>query len=845
MSKRNGAALKAAGCTLAILVAGCTAVVGQQAKQYTAQDYAAAERFMGYNVNPLAYKGVVKAQWLDDGRFWFRDVDEHGTTYVLVDPAKGTRAAAFDHEKLATALSEASKGSIKDDPKHLVLSELVFANGDSSLRLTSAGSEYNCALQADGDFCKKIVLDGGDAKASGHAEKHAPLAISPDKKLGAFVPDWNLWVRDLTTGGEIQLTTDGVKDYGYATDNAGWKQSDAAILIWSPDSKKIATFQQDQRKTGEMYLVPVTNSHPTLKAWKYPLVGDKDVTMIERVVIDVTTHQVVRLKMPPDQHRSTLCDDIACHGTTWDDVEWSPDGSHLVFVSTSRDHKQEWLRDADTATGDVREVMGETTLKFYEGGNGKVNWHYLPKSGEVLWFSEREDWGNLYLYDFATGKLKNQVTHGPGNVTQVLHIDEDTKTVYFVGVGKEPGRDPYFEDFYSIHFDGTGQRLLTPENADHNIKVAADGRYFVDTWSTPTEPQTTVVRDRNGKTVMEVGKQDISKLLTYGWVAPTPITVKARDGKTDLYGLMFKPTHFDPSKKYPIINHVYPGPQTGSCGSREFAASRGDSQALAELGFVVVCIDGMGTPWRSKSFHEVYYGNLGDNTIPDQVSGMKDLAAQYPYIDLDRVGIYGHSGGGNATAAAMFHYPEFFKVGIAESGNHDQRDYEDDWAERWAGVEVKQPDGTSNYDSQANQNAVKNLKGHLLLAHGTMDDNVPASNTLLVVDALIKANKDFDLLLIPNVPHGYGAASQYMTRRRWDYFVRYLAGDIPPNEYEMKPWAATMAVTRGGPLGMDVSADDLEDGTNPQVGSKSQSGVSDLPAAMSSGAYRGTTQDWD
>jgi dipeptidyl aminopeptidase/acylaminoacyl peptidase len=807
--------LHAAGWGFAAAAGFCAVAWGQQAKQYTAQDYAAAEKFMSYNVNPLAYKGVVKAQWLDDGRFWFRDVDEQGIRYVLVDPAKGTRAAAFDQVKLAAALNAASKGAIKDDAKHLALSELALADGGTSLEFTVSGSDYRCELHADADVCKRIVLEDAGGKASAHSEKHPPLTISPDKKLGAFVRDWNLWVRDIATGAEIQLTTDGVTDFGYATDNAGWKHSDAAILIWSPDSKKIATFQQDQRKTGEMYLVPVTNSHPTLKAWKYPLVGDKDVTMIERVVIDVASHKVVRLKMLPDQHRSTLCDDIACHGSTWDDVEWSPDDSHLVFVSTSRDHKQEWVREADTATGDVREVVGETTAKFYESGNGKINWHYLAKSNEILWFSERDDWGNLYFYDFATGKLKNQVTHGPGNVTQVLHVDEGTKTVYFVGVGKEPGRDPYFQHFYSIHFDGTGQRLLTPENADHAIKVSPDGRYFVDTWSTPTEPQTTVVRSSDGKTVMEVGKQDISKLLAYGWVAPTPITVKARDGKTELYGMMFKPTHFDPSKKYPIVNHVYPGPQTGSCGSREFMAAHGDSQALAELGFVVVCIDGMGTPWRSKTFHEAYFGNLGDNTIPDQVSGMKDLAAQYPFIDLDRVGIYGHSGGGNATAAAMFHYPAFFKVGIAESGNHDQRDYEDDWAEKWSGLEAKQPDGTSNYDSQANQNAVKNLKGHLLLAHGTMDDNVPPSNTLLVVDALIKANKDFDLLLIPNVPHGYGPASQYMTRRRWDYFVRYLAGDVPPSEYEMKPWAATQAVTRGGPSGAEEADEDSVNETNP------------------------------
>jgi dipeptidyl aminopeptidase/acylaminoacyl peptidase len=275
--------------------------------------------------------------------------------------------------------------------------------------------------------------------------------------------------------------------------------------------------------------------------------------------------------------------------------------------------------------------------------------------------------------------------------------------------------------------------------------------------------------------------------------------VKARDGKTDLYGFLFKPTNFDASKKYPIVNNVYPGPQTGSCGPRTFSASHRDMQALAELGFVVVCIDGMGTPWRSKAFHEFYYGKLGDNTIPDQVAGMKELAARYRWIDIDKAGMYGHSGGGNATAAAMFNYPDFFKVGIAESGNHDQRDYEDDWAEKWAGLEEKKSDGTSNYDSQANQNIAKNLKGKLLLAHGTMDNNVPPNNTLLVVDALIKANKDFDLLMIPNVQHGYADASQYMTRRRWDYFVRNLAGNTPPHEYQMKSWAEAQAALGGGP----------------------------------------------
>ena len=457
----------------------------------------------------------------------------------------------------------------------------------------------------------------------------------------------------------------------------------------------------------------------------------------------------------------------------------------LAFVSTARDHKQEWMRIANPENGDVREVMGETVAKFYESGNDKVNWHYLSATNELIWFSEKDNWGHLYLYDTTTGKLKNQITHGNWNVTQVLVVDEKARKIYFRGVGEELGEDPYYQMYYRVNFDGTGMELLTPERADHTVTPSPDGHYFVDAFSTPIQPQETVIRDLTGKIVVGVAREDISRLKAAGWIPPVQMQVKARDGQTDLYGFLFRPTNFTTDGHYPIINHIYPGPQTGSCGSRSFAAAHGDLQSLAELGFIVVCIDGMGTPYRSKSFHEAYYGDMGDNTIPDQVTGMKQLADRYPWIELEKAGIYGHSGGGNATAAAMFHYPDFFKVGIAESGNHDNRNYEDDWGEKWAGLEVKNADGTSNYDSQANQNSAKNLKGKLFLVHGTFDDNVPPSETLLVVDALIKANKDFDLLMIPNAKHGYGEAADYMTRRRWDYFVTNLAGATPPKEYKM------------------------------------------------------------
>ncbi|HTJ21158.1 MAG TPA: DPP IV N-terminal domain-containing protein [Gemmatimonadaceae bacterium] len=779
-----------------------TATTAQRAM--TSADYARAERFMNFNTTPLVFGTAVRATWLPNDRFWYRDVTPTGADLLIVDATRGTRSRVFDNRSLAAAIATALGVAPETLGQASTQSEL--ANDGRMVTVSIGGRRVECDIETT--RCGAAVDDRERASAGGRGGRgggrggrggtgRPPETMSPDGKLGAFIRDWNLWVRDVASGRETQLTHDGVKDFGYATDNAGWTNSDRAILVWSPDSKKIATFQQDQRGVGDMYLVSTRVGHPELRAWKYPLPGDSVVTMIQRVVIDLSsaTPRIVRLQMPPDQHRSTLCDDIACRGGEWADVEWYPDGSHLAFVSTSRDHKHEALRVADAGTGAVRDVLEETVKTQFESGNGRVNWHVLPASNEVIWFSERDNWGQLYLYDLTTGKLKQQITTGEGNVTQLLRIDEKTRTLYFQGVGKEKGRDPYFRHFYKIGMDGKGLTLLTPEDADHDVTLSPSGRFFVDTYSRPEMPQTTVLRDAKGKLVLNVEKADISRLLATGWKPPVPITVKARDGKTDLYGLMYVPTKLDSTKKYPIVNHIYPGPQTGSVGGRSFSAARGDAQSLAELGFVVVEIDGMGTPWRSKAFHDFYYANMGDNTLPDQIAAMKELASRYKWIDIDHAGIYGHSGGGFATADAMFRYPDFFKVGISESGNHDNREYEDDWGERYQGLLERGPGGTTNYDDQANQNMAKNLKGKLLLAHGTMDNNVPPYNTYLVVDALIKANKDFDLLMLPNQPHGYGNESNYMTRRRWDYFVKNLLGMEPPREYELgpKPQAAVRA----------------------------------------------------
>jgi dipeptidyl aminopeptidase/acylaminoacyl peptidase len=758
------------GCVAVALtiVVGVSVVDAQPAAAtrtaVTAADYARAERLLPAALNPLVTGGSVNVSWLPDDRFTYRNPGGDTTQFLLVDPVAKTRVPAFDHARLAAALAAAAGTRI--DAARLPFQTITLSADAAVVSFDVAQKRYSC--DAKGNACKVT----GTLRANS--------AVSPDGTRAVFIKDWNLWVRDLESGVERPLTTDGVPNFGYATDNAGWKTTARPIVLWSPDSRRVATFQQDEREVGEMYLVEAKVGHPQLRAWKYPLVGDAVVAMLHRVVIDVESGSVTRLAMAPDYHRAMLGDDVSV-----DDWSWSPDASKLAFVSTSRDHKKATVRLADAATGAVRTVFEESEETHFEAPAG---WRVLWATNEVVWNSQRDDWSQLYLYDLASGRLKNQITSGAGPVTRILRVDEKARVVYFTANGREPGQDLYFAHLYRTGLDGKGYASLTPADRHHIVQLSPTGRFAVVTASTPEHAPETVVRDNKGTAVMALEKTDISKLVASGWQPPTSFTVKARDGKTELYGQMFRPSDFDPEKKYPIINDAYPGPQRGSIGSRAFAAARGDRQALAELGFIVVSIDGMGTPGRSKSFHDAYYGAMGrDNTLPDQVAGMKELASRYPWIDIDRAAILGHSGGGFIAADALLRYPDFFKVGIAESGNHDQRLYEDDWGERYQGLLVKDAKGgPDNYEAEANQTLAKNLKGKLFLLHGMMDNNVPPQSTYLLMEALIKANKDFDLLLLPTQQHGYGSDSTYVMRRRWDYFVRNLLGEEPPKEYQIQ-----------------------------------------------------------
>ena len=771
------------GATLALLAWVLPAAAMAQGRQLTAQDYAQAERFMPYNTEPLVDHDVQKVHWIDDRRFWFIDHDASGDHYRMMSAPTGKVAAVFDQHALAGALS---KVTAKPVPASKLGITGIQIKGAGRYQITRKGKRYLCDL-------------AGAAKCSRVKAHKEPGILSPNKKLEAFIRHWNLWVRNTATGQQTQLTFDGVKNFGYATHNAGWVHGKMPVLNWSPDSKEIATYQQDQRKVGDMYLVSARVGHPKLEKWKYPLPGDKHVLMIEPVVIHVATDWVVRLQLPPQQRLSSLCDELSCEDDGhWDDVQWAPDGKTLALVSTSRDRKHEWFRVADARTGAVRTVFEESVRTYFNSGNSGVGavagvnpvaWRYLPASHEAIWYSDRSNWGNLYLYSLKTGKLLRAITTGKGNVTQVLHVDRRSGTVWFRAVGRTPGVNPYYEQLWKVRLRGGKPTLLTPKRCDHLISPSPDGKYFVDACSTPTRPPiTTLRRARNGRILATVARADLTRLKAVGWQAPEPIVVKGRDGKTNLYGLLFKPTSFDPHKKYPIVDYIYPGPFIGSIFTFRFEPSHYDDQSLAELGFIVVAINGMGTQYRSAAFRQLWYGDMGDNTLPDQVAAIRELAGRYPWIDLNRVGIWGHSGGGYAAADAMFRYPAFFKVGWSESGNHDNRDYETQYSEMYQGLLVRNANGTTNYDNQANELVASHLEGHLMLTYGTMDDNVPPENTQLVVQALIKANKDFDMIAIPNVRHAYGYATPYITRRRWDYFVRYLAGNIPPKDFALKPW---------------------------------------------------------
>jgi dipeptidyl aminopeptidase/acylaminoacyl peptidase len=721
-------------------------------------------------------------------QFWYRNRSTRGYEFLMVDAATGARRPVFDHVKLAAALSEAADTAF--DPLRLPFRDFVFTPDRKGIRFGVGGKRWwACDVTA-------YTCTGPDTVPN----ERRNLVKSPDGRWVAYERGGNLYTRPIAGGEEVALTTDGTGDYGYALANIGCCAQVTSVrnktelrpyVLWSPDSKKLVTHKWDQRGVRQMALLETKNPGPILHQYRYALPGDSVIPKFELYVFDLESRKGTKLDVPPAEAVNTTCCWLATD-TIWKDVRWgAPSGSDQVFFTVGkRGYHELALYVADAATGSARQVLvekGPTYVETNQNSGGIPNWRPVAGGKEVLWWSERDGWGHLYLIDAATGAVKNRVTGGDWMVNDLLWVDDAQRYAYFTARGREQGRDPYFRFLYRVKLDGSGLELLTPEDADHQISFAPDGKSLVDVYSRPDQPSVSRLRLPTGAVVKELQRADISRLTAVGFTPPEMFTVKARDGQTELEGLLFRPTNFDSSATYPIIDYIYPGPQIGSVGTRQFTVNYGgNARALAELGFIVMQVDAMGTPGRSKAFHDAYYGRMEDNGIPDHIAAIKQLAARYRQIDLDRVGIFGHSGGGFSSTDAILTYPEFFKVAVSSAGNHDNRSYDFTWGEKYHGLLKKLSDSTDSFDSQSNWRKAKNLQGKLLLTYGTLDDNVHPNATQLVIDELIKANKDFDMFVMPNRNHGF-AGDPYMIRRTWDYFVQHLLGVTPPAGYAIRP----------------------------------------------------------
>lgn len=595
-------------------------------------------------------------------------------------------------------------------------------------------------------------------------------AISPDERWAVSVVDNDLRVRDLRDGTMRGLTSDGQAGNAYGA-REGLEVPPARagappVVYFSPDSRRILTYRLDYAAVPELSLVVTGDAgdRPELRTYRYAMPGDP-VARATWVILDLVDGSRIDVRHPPTPIRPNS--DLQ--------VQWSGDGGSIFFLEEEAGFARAWIRAIDTRTGIVRTLLEEATdtvldrqpiLKAFGDGSG------------LLWSSERDGWRHLYLVDARKGGIERQLTRGQWAVQPrhgVAHVDAEGRWVYFVGLGREAGRDPYYRHLYRVRLDGSDLALLTPEDADHDVVFSPDGSVFVDTHSRVDVPPVSVLRRPAGGPAVELLRADVHRLLAAGWRHPRRFSVKARDGETDLYGVVFLPSDFDPARRYPVIDSIYPGPQSTRV-PKSFTLD--DAQALAELGFVLVAIDGMGTPRRSRAFREVSHRNLGDaGGLADHVAGLRQLARRHPWMDLSRVGIHGHSGGGFASTRAILTYPDFYKVAVSSSGNHDQRIYHAGWGERYQGYPR-----ADNYAGLDNASLAGNLRGKLLLVHGDADDNVHPAHTLALAKALIEADKDFDLLILPGQNHAFkGRAKDYLVRRRWEYFVRNLRDIDPPS----------------------------------------------------------------
>lgn len=765
-------------------------------KEMPREQYERAEKLLYKHWKDYVFNGRVVPNWIGGtNRFWYRrDLRlglERGTEFIFMNPVSGTCKPAFDHERLASSLS-----AVLDKPVtayNLPIRELEFLDHEKVIRIEAEGQRWECDLSTY--RCMKIQPLPKPA---------AYELLSPDGNWAAYTEEYNLYVRHTGTGEIRQLTYDGEPYYDYASEpeaagkiSRGDHQPPPAAL-WSPDSKKLLTLRLDQRSLRELHHVQNVpgdqgNRSPVLHTQRYAMPGDDQAAQAELFICDIERQESMKVDPP------RLSVDInSIFSPVAPLAAWSTDGKQTYYVDMERSHRYARLMVADAETGLTRtavEERSDTFLFFDLYHFGNVDAYFLPKpnfqllqDNTVIWHSERDGWAHLYIFDSFTGQLVRQLTSGQWNVRSLVAVDEQEGWIYFTAGGREIRRDPYYQHLYRIRLDGTSLTLLTPEDSDHKIVFSPDLRYFVDTYSRVDQPPVSVLCEADGGIVKELEQADIDLLLKQGYQIPERFTVKARDGVTDLYGILIRPASREPGRTYPLIDYFYGGPQIlNTPKSFIWDSAIGDfsggAQSFAQLGFVTIIMDGMGTPYRSKAFHDVSDGKLEEAAgLLDHALAIGQLAERYPFIDPVRVGIWGVSGGGYGSARAMLKYPDVYKVAVSAAGNHDQRTYIASWGERFQGA--VDPDHPERYAHQDNAQLAGNLKGKLLLVHGDMDDNVHPAHTMGLVDALISANKDFDLLMMPNLGHNV-SPHPYFIRRKWDYFVRHLQGVEPPKEYRI------------------------------------------------------------
>jgi len=771
------------------------------------------------HIAKLALNVSPQPHWLDATHFWFRyevwqEDGSRGHVFKVVHTETGDSSPAFDHERLARALTAAQRrAERRANPTPVTLAKSttgderqtanVHANGaDRAAEVITATSLPLNAMELLGETL--LFTAHGNrwdwnlrtsrltrARIRDYAEPHEVL--SPDGSHAAFLRGANLYVRSLTTGATTALTMDGRRHFAYAgrPDFYGAKTVDeirgtkpSPQVIWSPDSTRLLTHRLDQRRVRQlpvMQYVPEPEAGMPIPARmrqvRYPLPGDSELPIVHHLILGLDGSRV------DVSETLELANTDALIGPHWQNIWWAEDGAHAYFLHPDRGCRAMRFCEIDTQTGSVRTVWREESGTFLDQ-DMRARPSRIPdvrvqsSRGTFVIASQRDGWYHLYRHDLATGRCLNAVTHGNWVTAELLHVDEVAQVAYIIGAGREAGRDPYLHHVYRVSLDGDRYELITPEDAEHEVHMSPAGQTFVDTWSRLDQPPVSVLRRCDGTIIAQLAEADVTRLYAAGYQCPQPFVVRAEDGLTELHGILIPPANCQPGQKAPVIEYEYGGPQT-TIVPHGFTvrASMGDravyGQALAQLGFAVILLDGRGTPGRSKAFHDVSSDDLGGAAgLADHPCALRQLANQFPWLDLGRVGMYGFSGGGYGSARAIMTYPNVYKVAVACCGDHDNRLYDTTWWDRYMGagpVDEGRP--------QDNQSLAHQLEGKLLLMHGDIDDNVHPSLTMRLVDALIRAQRDFDMLLLPNRGHAL-SYDPYVIRRTIEYFCRHLRDGV-------------------------------------------------------------------